>query len=41
MAAHGGIQLNLSDQQKTDLIAYLRSMTDSTFIQNPKYANPF
>lgn len=41
MAAHGGVQLNLSDQQKQDLAAYLRSMTDSTFIANPAYSNPF
>jgi cytochrome c peroxidase len=41
MAAHGGIQLNLSPQQKSDLIAYLKSMTDSAFIQNPAYSNPF
>ncbi len=41
MAAHGGIQLNLSQNQKDDLLAYLRSMTDSTFITNPAYSNPF
>jgi cytochrome c peroxidase len=41
MAAHGGIQLNLSIQQKEDLIAYLKSMTDSVFLMNPNYANPF
>lgn len=41
MSAHGGIQLNLSQQQKDDLVAYLRTMTDSTFIANPAYSNPF
>ena len=41
MAAHGGIQLNLTAKQKADLLAYLRSMTDSTFLTNPAYANPF
>jgi cytochrome c peroxidase len=41
MAAHGGIQLRLSQQQKDDLVAYLRSMTDSTFLNNPAYSNPF
>lgn len=41
MAAHGGIQLNLSANQKADLIAYLKSMTDSTFLKNPAYSNPF
>ena len=41
MAAHSGIQLRLSQQQKDDLLAYLRSMTDSTFLNNPAYSNPF
>ena len=41
MAAHSGIQLNLSKQQKEDLIAYLKSMTDSTILVNPAYSNPF
>jgi cytochrome c peroxidase len=41
MAAHGGIQLNLNTQQKQDLIAYLKSMTDSTFLTNLAYSNPF
>jgi cytochrome c peroxidase len=41
MAAHGGIQLNLTAKQKADLLAYLRSMTDSTFLTNPAYGNPF
>ncbi len=41
MSAHGGIQLNLSQEQKDDLLAYLRTMTDFTFISNPAYSNPF
>lgn len=41
MAAHGGIQLNLTAKQKEDLVAYLRSMTDSVFLTNPAYSNPF
>ena len=41
MSIHGGKQLNLSQQQKDDLLAYLRTMTDKVFITNPKYSNPF
>ena len=41
MAAHGGQQLNLTQQQKEDLLAFLKSMTDSSFLVNPAYANPF
>ena len=41
MSIHGGKQLNLSQQQKDDLLAYLRTMTDNVFITNPKYSNPF
>lgn len=32
---------NLSDQEKTDLIAFLLSLTDSTFIRNPRFSNPW
>lgn len=41
LAAHGGLQMNLSETQKADLVAYLKSMTDLEFIKNPKYSNPF
>jgi len=41
MSAHGGIQLNLSQQQKDDLLAYLLTMTDTAFLNNPEYSNPF
>lgn len=41
LAAHGGVQMNLSETQKADLVAYLKSMTDSSFLVNPKYSNPF
>ena len=41
LAAHGGIQMNLSETQKADLVAYLKTMTDSSFLVNPKYSNPF
>jgi cytochrome c peroxidase len=41
LSAHGGRQLNLSAQQKSDLVAFLKTMTDTTFINNPAYSNPF
>lgn len=41
MASHGKIQLNLTQKQKDDLLAYLLTMTDSSFLANPKYSNPF
>jgi len=41
MSAHSGIQLNLSQQQKDDLLAYLLTMTDTAFLNNPEYSNPF
>lgn len=31
----------LSPNQKDDLIAFLKSLTDQTFITNPDYSNPF
>lgn len=35
--AHG---LQLTAQQKSDLLAFLRALTDSTFLSNPAYAHP-
>ena len=35
----GGIQL--SHQEKKDLIAFLHTLTDTVFIKDPEYANPF
>ncbi|PSN19862.1 di-heme enzyme [filamentous cyanobacterium CCP5] len=31
----------LSEQEKQDLIAFLNSLTDQTFIHNPTFSNPF
>lgn len=31
----------LKDQQKADLIAFLKTLTDTTFINNPAFSNPF
>lgn len=33
--------LNLDAKQKADLIAYLKSLTDHSFINNSKFSNPF
>lgn len=33
--------LNLTTQQKQDLIAFLKTLSDTTFINNPAYKNPF
>ncbi len=41
MAAHGNKQLKLTAQQKADLKAFLLTMTDTAFLANPAYANPF
>jgi cytochrome c peroxidase len=41
ISSHGGIQLNLTAEQKTNLKAYLMTMTDNKLITNPAYGNPF
>jgi cytochrome c peroxidase len=33
--------LNLTGQDKSDLIAFLKTLSDSSFINNPEYSNPF
>ena len=35
------IALKLTDQDKQDIIAFMLTLTDSTFITNEKYSNPF
>ena len=37
--AQGG--LHISDQQKQDIIAFLRSLTDTSYLHNPAFSNPF
>lgn len=37
---HVGTGLNLSEQDKADLIAFLHTMTDSTFIQDSRFSEP-
>ncbi len=41
MMSHEGRHLNLKPEQKAALKAFLLSMTDTAFIHNPKYSNPF
>lgn len=35
------IAFPLSEQQKQDMIAFLQTLTDTSFANNPKFANPF
>jgi cytochrome c peroxidase len=39
LAHQGGVRLTLSE--KKQIIAFLNTLTDSLFIANPKYSNPF
>jgi cytochrome c peroxidase len=34
-------QLGLTEAQKRDLLAFLNTLMDTTFLQNPAYSNPF
>lgn len=36
-----GQQLNLSEQQKSDIIEFLNALTDMSFVNNPAYKSPF
>lgn len=36
-----GVNTNMTDEQKEALIAFLEMLTDSTFINNEAYSNPF
>ena len=38
-AHRGGVRL--SDYQKKAIIAFLQTLTDSTFLTNPVHSNPF
>ena len=38
---HVGTGLGLTNQEKIDLVAFLRTFTDETFITNPDFSNPF
>jgi len=39
VADNGG--LNLTDQDKVDLVNFLKTLTDQTFMNNPEYTDPF
>ena len=36
-----GTSLGLTDQEKEDIIAFLKTLTDDAFITNPAHSNPF
>lgn len=38
---HVGTGLNLTAQEKADLVAFLRTMTDEDFISDPRFSDPF
>lgn len=38
---HVGEGLNLSAQDKVDLVAFLKTLTDTSFVNNPKFKSPF
>lgn len=35
------VGFSLTDNERTDLVAFLQSLTDEAFIQNPRFADPF
>ena len=37
----GGTKLGLTAIEKRQLVAFLKTLTDSTFIQDPRFSNPF
>ena len=37
----GARRLNFNDQEQAALIAFLNTLTDETFINDPKFADPF
>jgi cytochrome c peroxidase len=37
----GQVKLGLTTQEKEDIIAFLKTLTDEKFISNPSFANPF
>jgi cytochrome c peroxidase len=38
---NGGTRLDLTATEKRQLVAFLKTLTDSTFIQDPRFSNPF
>ena len=35
------VGIDLTDQEKADLVAFLRTLTDRSFLTNPRFSNPF
>jgi cytochrome c peroxidase len=35
-----GIRLNLTEQQKSDLVNFMKALTDTSFINNPRFSEP-
>ncbi len=38
---HKANPVKLTEQQKTDIIEFLKTLSDQEFINNPKFKNPF
>jgi len=38
--AHGSIGLNLTENEKDDIITFLHALTDTEFINNPEFSDP-
>lgn len=38
---NSALQMNINDFEKTALIAFLKTLTDETFISDPKFSDPF
>ncbi|MFW6067689.1 MAG: di-heme enzyme, partial [Myxococcota bacterium] len=32
---------DMTEQEKEDMLAFLRSLTDASFLEDPRYSNPF
>jgi len=35
------LPVKLNQAEKKELLAFLNTLTDSTFVSNPKFSNPF
>lgn len=38
---NGGINMGMTEQEKKDIIAFLNTLTDHTYINDPKFSDPF
>ncbi|MDQ3073006.1 MAG: hypothetical protein M3Q97_07080 [Bacteroidota bacterium] len=41
ISKHFGGGLQLTEAEKSDLVAFLKSLSDSSFLTNPDFENPF